>query len=102
MANSYRVSKSHTRKKLDKDECLIRLTDNWAYTKSGSGKVMFYHTIPRPKRETMAWQWYINFEGQRWHDAGPMIFRYKTRKTCYLCKKRIPVSLRVMFTLKGK
>lgn len=101
MANSYRVSKSHTRKKLDKDECLIRLTDDWAYTKE-AGKTYFYHTIPRPKKETMAWQWYITFEGQRWHEAGPIIFRYKMRKTCFLCKKRIPVSLRVMFTLKGK
>jgi hypothetical protein len=101
MANSYRVSKSHTRKKLDRDECLIRLTDDWAYT-TEVGKTYFYHTIPRPEKETMAWQWYITFEGRRWHEAGPMQFRGRTRKTCMLCKKRIPVPLRVMFTLKGK
>lgn len=103
MANSYRVSKSHIRTKLDKDECLIRLSDDWAYTKEGRHQgIMFWHTIPPPERQTVAFQWYVNFERQRWHEAGPMTFRGKTRKKCMLCKKPVPVPLRVMFTLKGK
>lgn len=102
MANSYRVTKMHTRKKLSKEDCLIRLSDEWAYTKSYRNQVMFYHTISIPEKETMAWQYYINFEGQRWHEAGPEMYRNKIRKVCFLCKKRVPVPLRVMFTLKGK
>ncbi len=102
MASAYFVQTANWthREKLNQE--FIRLTDIWAYSKSGNGDITYWHTIPKPEKKPDR-QRYVTFERQRWHRAGRIYRNWgKTRKTCDLCKKRIPVPIRVMFTLKGK
>jgi len=113
MANAYWVRKVNTRERLNRT--FTRLTGTWAYTKEQASQrfgrttyrigapLKLYHVIPTPdpKKEPSRYN-YISFERQRWHEAGSPMRGNKTRKICQLCKKRIPVPIRVLFELEGK
>lgn len=79
-----------------------RLNETWCYSKDRRGRISYWHTVPTPEKKPEHQQ-YVTFERQRWHRAGdPYIFYGQTRKTCEICKKRIPIPIRVIFDLKER
>ncbi len=102
MPRAYWVQTANWRQSERMTQHFYRLNEEWAYSKSWDGDIDFWHTIPtpekRPERST-----YVTFERKRWHEAGSLYTMYSNiRKNCELCRKRVPIPIRVMFDLKGK
>lgn len=103
MPRAYWVQTANWRQSERMTKRFHRLNEDWAYSKDRDGEMIFWHVIPTPEKRPER-QTYVTFERKRWHEAGS-VYKYSSggiRKTCELCKKKIPVPLRVMFELKGK
>lgn len=102
MAKAYWVNTANWRQSEKMTQHFYRLSKDWAYSEDRRGAKCFWHTIPVPEKKPERQQ-YVTFERKRWQRAGSVFKQYgKIRKTCEMCKKRVPVPIRVMFELKGK
>ncbi len=103
MAKAYWVRTANWRTSERMNQHFYRLNKEWAYSVNGRGNKCYWHTRPIPETKPEHQQ-YVTFERLRWERAGDVLKhhgRTMTRKTCEMCRKRIPVSIRVMFELKG-